>query len=232
MVQVRQENQSANLENHKRADTSTVRERGSVCMACCRAALIARLTVGLALALGIAQCLSASSQSEDPSSQDLSLYLRQRAGRLLLSEGAKAAAAAATTRGMTATSVTTVGSSAASALGSAAASVAVASRRASGGGWLRSSSSGGGKRRGADRGSNWSSASAKSAGTGVGEGRRALSLLSTAVAPRAGTSALFVVSAAGSAGGRSPPRPRETFLSEAGRARCRCVWCLRALCGR
>lgn len=179
-------------------------------MAYCRTALLVRLTLGLCLCL--AQCLSISA-FDDPASQDL----RQRA-RLLLSEEAKAVA----THGMTATSVVTTGSSVASAIGSAAASAVVASRRARSVGWLHSS---GGSRRRTERGS---SSSTKSVGAGVGGGRKAFSLLTPAVAPRAGTSALFVVSTAGPSG--ASPRARETYLSEADRARCRCVvrvcvWC-------
>lgn len=171
-------------------------------MAYCRTALLVRLTLGLAL--GLAQCQSVS-PADDPASQDL----RHRTSTLR---------AAATTHGMRATSATTARISVASTLGSAAASVAVASRRA--GGWLHGSSGGSTRRAAAVRGDNWSSSSTRS----VGEGRRALSLLAPAVAPRAGTSALFVVSPAGPAG--APPRARETYLSEADRARCRCV-CVR-----
>lgn len=181
-------------------------------MAYCRAALLVRLTIGLAFCL--AQRLSASA-SDDSALQDLTQNLRQRARGLLLSEGARAAA----THGMTATPVTAAGASVASAIGSAAASVVVTSRRAGGVGWLNSS--GGSRRRGAERGSNWSSSSTKSVGAGAGEGRRALSLLTPAVAPRAGTSALFVVSGTSPAG--APSRAREACLSDADRARCRCV---------
>lgn len=192
--------------------TSRLERRGTVCMAYCRATLLVRLTLGLALCL--AQRLSVSA-SDDPGSQDLRQDLRQRARGLLLSEGARAAA----THGMTGTPVTAAGASVASAIGSAAASAVVATRRAGGVGWLNSS--GGSKRRGTERGSNWSSSSTKSVGAGGGKGRRALSLLTPAVAPRAGTSALFIVSAASPAA--APPRARETYLSEVDRARCRCV---------
>eukprot|EP00903_Cladosiphon_okamuranus_P015882 g14668.t1 len=180
-------------------------------MAYCRAALILRLTLGLALCL--AQCVFVST-SDDPASKDLRQDPRQSAGGLLLSEGARAAAA---THGMTATPVTTAGASAVSAIGSAAAYLAVGSRRARGVGWLPSS--GGSRRRGAERPNNWGRSSTKSVGAGVGQGRRALSLLTPAVAPRAGTSALFVVSAAGPAAAST--RARETYLSEVDRARCR-----------
>lgn len=206
--------------SRKESTHITLRERGTVCMAYCRAALLVRLTLGLAFCL--AQRLSASA-SDDSALQDLTQNLRQRArGLLLLSEGARAAA----THGMTATPVTAAGASVASAIGSAAASVVVTSRRVGGVGWLNSS--GGSRRRGAERGSNWSSSSTKSVGAGAGEGRRALSLLTPAVAPRAGTSALFVVSGTSPAG--APARAREAYLSEADRARCRCV--ANVCCGR
>lgn len=179
-------------------------------MAYCRAALLVRFTLGLALCL--AQCLSVSA-SDEPASQDL----RQRARGLLLSEGARAAAA---THGMIATPFTTAGASVVSAIGSAAASVAVGNRRTGGVGWLHGR--GGSRRREAERGSNWGRSSTKRVGAGAGQGRRALSLLTPAVAPRAGTSALFIVSAPGPAGASA--RAREAYLSEADRARCRCVF--------
>ena len=182
-------------------------------MAYRRAALLVRLTLGLALFL--AQCLSVHA-SDEPASQDVRRDLTKRARGLLLSEGARAGAA---THGMTATPVTTAGASVASAIGLTAASVVVASRRAGGVGWLHSS---GGSRRRAERSGDWGHLSTKGVGAGVGQGRRALSLLTPAVAPRAGTSGLFVASAAGSAGASN--RARETYLSEAAdRARCRCV---------
>lgn len=179
-------------------------------MACCRTALL-RLTLSLASIFVIVGCVP----PDDHALEDLAGG-KSHLARLLLSEGIRQA----TTQGMTATSLTapTGGASVASALGSAA---------AGGLGWLYGSGCGGRRRRTAERGiggrRSWA---AKSGVAGAGEGRRALSLLAPAVAPRAGTSALFVVRSAGPASA-APPRAttaaREASLLEADRARCRCV---------
>lgn len=184
----------------------------TACMTFCRITVL-RFTLGLATILVvIIGCVSSGDHALDDPAEG-----RGQRARLSLSAGPKQA----TAHGMTAVPLTapTGGASVASALGSAA---------VGGLGWLYGSSCGGRRRRTAESGvggrRSWP---AKSGAPGVGEGRRALSLLTPAVAPRAGTSALFVVRAAAPAAAAAPPRAttaaRETSFSEADRARCRCV---------
>lgn len=166
-----------------------------MCMAYCRTALLVHLTIGITLFF--AQSLLSVSSTDEPSraSSQQDLGVKQQRALLSRLEGTKAN----TRHGMTAPYLRTARQASVAASGSTAASVVA--EVACGSGWLycssasrrkrcRNSSISGSNSGGSSRSISWDT---KVPGCG-GRGRRALSLLAPAVAPRAGTSALFVVS--------------------------------------
>lgn len=209
-----------------------------VCMAWRRLDLLVRLTLSLSFYL-VVQCLSILA-FDDPAlpSQDRSGGSQKRA-QVTSFEETKEEPARHGMHMKAASLTTTARGSSVALLGSAGASLAVESRRSlrsftrSGRRWHVSGSSsecwnGSG---GSSWGDSWNNRSVVAAGGG-GRARRALSSLAPAVAPRAGTSALFVVSAfdpavslattreATPAGTAAAGAVGSVFAAE--RARCRC----------
>lgn len=183
-------------------------------MACCRTALLVRLTVGIALYCAL-YLLPVSGSDEPPlasSQQDVFLVGKQRRALRSRLEGTKAN----TRHGMTASSLRTARRATVAAVGPTAASVVA--EAACGTGWLYCNS---GSRRRRSRSTsistiNTGSSSSSSidgdakAGCDCGRGRRALSLFAPAVAPCAHTSALFVVSNDGPVAPSPPPWAKTT----------------------
>lgn len=212
-------------------------------MAWCRLALLVRLTLSIYLYL-LVQCLSilASDDLALPS-QDRSRGNQKRAQVTSLEETKDGPARHGMHMKAASLTPTARGSSVA-ALGSAGASLAVASRRSlrsftpigSGRQWQRRG--GGSSERlngsvGSSWGDRWNNRSVAGGGCGGGGARGALSSLAPAVAPRAGTSALFVVSSvdpavslattreASLAGSAAAGAEGSVFAAE--RTRCRCA---------
>ncbi|CAM9399124.1 unnamed protein product [Ectocarpus sp. 6 AP-2014] len=174
-------------------------------MAWCRLALLVRLTLSISLYL-VVQCLSILG-SDDLAlpSQDRPRGNQKRAQVTSLEETTDGPARHGMHMKVASLTPTARGSSVA-ALGSAGASLTVASRRSlrsftpsgSGRKWQHSSRRGSSERLngsvGSSCGDDWNNRSVAGGGGGGGVARGALSYLAPAVAPRAGTSALFVVS--------------------------------------